>query len=100
VGVDRIAEPPAQQTEQYCLSCHGDPDLKMTLPSGAALAGAFATSPQMTRSTPMIMKGSSNLGFTMRRTSSIRLAVSVIVVVAIGRRRRRRGNQAQPFQKI
>jgi predicted CXXCH cytochrome family protein len=29
-----IAVPPDQQTEQYCLSCHGQPDLKMTLPSG------------------------------------------------------------------
>ncbi|MDI6695866.1 MAG: cytochrome c3 family protein [Anaerolineales bacterium] len=24
----------AQETEKYCLSCHGNPDLKMTLPSG------------------------------------------------------------------
>src|SRR5512135_419727 len=23
-----------QQTEEYCLSCHSKPDLKMTLPSG------------------------------------------------------------------
>src|SRR5512137_1465859 len=38
LGVDRIAEPPTQQTEQYCLSCHGNPDLKMTLPSGEELS--------------------------------------------------------------
>jgi nitrate/TMAO reductase-like tetraheme cytochrome c subunit len=24
----------AQETEQYCLSCHSNPDLDMTLPSG------------------------------------------------------------------
>ena len=26
-----------QQTEEYCLSCHSNPDLKMTLPSGEVL---------------------------------------------------------------
>jgi len=38
LGVDRVSEPPAQQTEQYCLSCHSNPDLKMTLPSGEELS--------------------------------------------------------------
>ncbi len=38
LSVDRSAAPPAQQTEQYCLSCHGKPDLKMTLPSGEELS--------------------------------------------------------------
>jgi predicted CXXCH cytochrome family protein len=28
------ADKPHQETEKYCLSCHGNPDLKMTLPSG------------------------------------------------------------------
>ncbi len=28
------ADSPTQETEKYCLSCHGNPDLKMTLPSG------------------------------------------------------------------
>lgn len=28
------AEKPTQETEKYCLSCHGQADLKMTLPSG------------------------------------------------------------------
>jgi hypothetical protein len=32
------AEPPAQETEKYCLSCHGDTDLSMTLPSGEVLS--------------------------------------------------------------
>lgn len=31
------AESHAQETETYCLSCHGNPDLKMTLPSGEEL---------------------------------------------------------------
>lgn len=38
LGVARVVEPPTQQTEQYCLSCHGDPNLKMTLPSGEELS--------------------------------------------------------------
>lgn len=32
------AQEPAQGTEAYCLSCHGNPDLKMTLPSGEELS--------------------------------------------------------------
>jgi predicted CXXCH cytochrome family protein len=32
------AEHPAQETEKYCLSCHGDPDLSLTLPSGETLS--------------------------------------------------------------
>jgi predicted CXXCH cytochrome family protein len=32
------AEEPTQETEKYCLSCHGNPDLKMTLPSGESLS--------------------------------------------------------------
>jgi predicted CXXCH cytochrome family protein len=32
------ASEPAQQTEEYCLSCHSDPDLKTTLPSGETLS--------------------------------------------------------------
>jgi predicted CXXCH cytochrome family protein len=32
------AEPPGQETEKYCLSCHGDPTLSMTLPSGEELS--------------------------------------------------------------
>ena len=32
------AAPLAQETEQYCLSCHGNPDLKTTLPSGEELS--------------------------------------------------------------
>jgi predicted CXXCH cytochrome family protein len=31
------ARPSNQQTEEYCLSCHSNPDLKMTLPSGEVL---------------------------------------------------------------
>jgi predicted CXXCH cytochrome family protein len=27
-----------QETEAYCLTCHGDPDLKLTLPSGESLS--------------------------------------------------------------
>jgi len=34
----RVFDPPAQQTEQYCLTCHGNPDLKITLPSGEELS--------------------------------------------------------------
>ncbi len=33
-----IGVPPDQQTEQYCLSCHGQSDLKMTLPSGEVVS--------------------------------------------------------------
>ncbi len=29
---------PAQETEKYCLQCHSDPNLKMTLPSGETLS--------------------------------------------------------------
>jgi predicted CXXCH cytochrome family protein len=29
---------PAQETEKYCLSCHGNPDLSMTLPGGETLS--------------------------------------------------------------
>lgn len=32
------ADKPAQETEKYCLSCHGNPDLSMTLPSGETLS--------------------------------------------------------------
>jgi len=31
------ASEPAQQTEEYCLSCHSNPDLEMTLPGGEVL---------------------------------------------------------------
>jgi predicted CXXCH cytochrome family protein len=31
------ADAPGQQTEEYCLSCHNDPGLAMTLPSGETL---------------------------------------------------------------
>ena len=32
------AASPSQETEKYCLSCHGDPKLSMTLPSGEKLS--------------------------------------------------------------
>ncbi len=32
------AKPPVQETEKYCLSCHGDSTLSMTLPSGETLS--------------------------------------------------------------
>lgn len=32
------AEPSAQETEKYCLSCHDNPDLNITLPSGEVLS--------------------------------------------------------------
>ncbi len=32
------ASEPAQKTEEYCLSCHNNPDLEMTLPSGEKLS--------------------------------------------------------------
>jgi predicted CXXCH cytochrome family protein len=32
------AEPTGQETEKYCLTCHGDPTLSMTLPSGERLS--------------------------------------------------------------
>ncbi len=35
--------PPAQQTEAYCLSCHGDPNLSLTLPSGEKLSLYIST---------------------------------------------------------
>jgi len=31
------AERPAQETEAYCLSCHGQPDLSMSLPGGESV---------------------------------------------------------------
>ena len=33
-----LARDYAQETEQYCLSCHSNPDLEMTLPSGETLS--------------------------------------------------------------
>jgi predicted CXXCH cytochrome family protein len=33
-----VGHPPAQETEAYCLSCHGKPDLSLTLPSGETLS--------------------------------------------------------------
>jgi len=33
-----VAKPQAQETEKYCLSCHGNPDLSMTLPNGDELS--------------------------------------------------------------
>jgi hypothetical protein len=32
------AAPAAQETEKYCLNCHNNPELKMTLPSGETLS--------------------------------------------------------------
>ncbi len=32
------AAPPAQETEEYCLSCHNNPGLQMTLPGGEILS--------------------------------------------------------------
>jgi predicted CXXCH cytochrome family protein len=32
------AEQPAQETQKYCLSCHGNPDLAITLPNGEVLS--------------------------------------------------------------
>jgi predicted CXXCH cytochrome family protein len=32
------AQPPAQETEKFCLTCHGDPKLTTTLPSGEKLS--------------------------------------------------------------
>lgn len=32
------AEPPTQETEKFCLSCHGDSSLSMNLPSGEVLS--------------------------------------------------------------
>ncbi len=32
------AQPPTQETEKYCLTCHGDSNLSMTLPSGEVLS--------------------------------------------------------------
>jgi predicted CXXCH cytochrome family protein len=32
------AKPPTQETEKFCLSCHGDESLSMTLPSGETLS--------------------------------------------------------------
>ena len=33
-----LGAPPAQKTEEYCLSCHGKSDLSMTLPDGTPLS--------------------------------------------------------------
>jgi predicted CXXCH cytochrome family protein len=33
-----LADEPAQETEAYCLSCHNNPDLSVTLPSGEVLS--------------------------------------------------------------
>jgi predicted CXXCH cytochrome family protein len=38
VAVGVIASDPYQETESYCLSCHNNPDLSMTLPSGETLS--------------------------------------------------------------
>jgi predicted CXXCH cytochrome family protein len=38
VGSGGIAAPPGQATESYCLSCHGKPDLSLTLPDGEQLS--------------------------------------------------------------
>jgi len=35
--IPTLADDPAQETERYCLSCHSNPNLYMTLPSGEAL---------------------------------------------------------------
>lgn len=43
VAPPALADKPAQQTEQYCLSCHGNPDLSMTLPSGEKLSLYLST---------------------------------------------------------
>ncbi len=32
------AGPPPQETQKYCLSCHGKPDLQMTLPGGESVS--------------------------------------------------------------
>ena len=37
------ADKPLQETEKYCLSCHGNPDLKMTLPSGEEVSLYIST---------------------------------------------------------
>ncbi len=33
-----LADDPGQATEEYCLSCHSNPDLRVTLPSGEVLS--------------------------------------------------------------
>ena len=33
-----LADTPGQETEEYCLSCHGKPELEMTLPSGEVVS--------------------------------------------------------------
>lgn len=33
-----VYDAPGQQTEEYCLSCHGDPNLSLTLPNGEVLS--------------------------------------------------------------
>ena len=37
LAIPARADRPAQETEAYCLSCHGQPDLSMTLPSGESV---------------------------------------------------------------
>jgi predicted CXXCH cytochrome family protein len=43
------AKPAAQETEKYCLGCHGNPSLSMTLPSGEELS-LFVSQDQLDRS--------------------------------------------------
>lgn len=38
-----VADGPTQQTENYCLSCHGDPKLSLTLPGGETLSLYIST---------------------------------------------------------
>lgn len=40
-----LADDPGQETEEYCLSCHSNPDLRVTLPSGEVLS--LFISPEM-----------------------------------------------------
>lgn len=40
---DAHADDPQDGTEEYCLSCHGDPDLNLTLPSGELLSLFIST---------------------------------------------------------
>lgn len=38
IAIPAQASDPQQSTEEYCLSCHNDPDLSMTLPNGESLS--------------------------------------------------------------
>lgn len=38
-----LADQPHQETEKYCLSCHSNPELKMTLPSGEEVSLYIST---------------------------------------------------------